>query len=77
MTHSKVYLGDSVYADWRGSDIILTVENRGRVQDGFGPSDEIVLEPEVFDALVLFSGSLRSSSNETDQDVEPAAGDSG
>ena len=59
MTDSKVYLGDSVYADWRGRQIVLTAEN------GFGPSNEIVLEPEVFDCLVMFSATLRSK-DETD-----------
>lgn len=41
----KDYLGDSVYADFDGYAIILTTEN------GLGPSNTIVLEPEVFQAL--------------------------
>lgn len=45
----KLYLGDSVYAeiDERGR-IILTTEN-GYPDD---PRNRIVLEPEVFDALL-------------------------
>ena len=41
----KVYLGDSVYAESDGEDIILTTEN------GEGPSNTIVLEPAVLQAL--------------------------
>ena len=45
----KVYLGDSVYAeqiDNRG--IILTTEN------GYAPSNTIVLEPEVVYSLIQY-----------------------
>lgn len=41
----KAYLGDSVYADFDGHDVVLTTEN------GMGPSNTIVLEPEVMTAL--------------------------
>lgn len=41
----KAYLGDSVYAEFDGFSIILTTEN------GMGPSNTIVLEPEVLRAL--------------------------
>lgn len=41
----KDYLGDSVYADFDGYGIILTTEN------GYGPGNTIVLEPEVLEAL--------------------------
>ena len=44
---SKTYLGDSVYAEWdEFNRLVLTIEN------GYGPSNTIVLEPEVLDALV-------------------------
>jgi hypothetical protein len=46
----KVYLGDSVYAQFDGFGIILTTEN------GLGPTNTIVLEPEV---LGKFSGGRR------------------
>jgi hypothetical protein len=46
----KDYIGDSVYAELtEGRQIILTTEN------GFGPSNTIVLEPEVLAALVRYS----------------------
>jgi len=41
----KTYLGDSVYADYDGFAIVLTTEN------GYGPSNTIVLEPAVLQAL--------------------------
>lgn len=44
----KTYLGDSVYAEFDGFAITLTTEN------GYGPSNTIVLEPEVLQALDLF-----------------------
>jgi hypothetical protein len=44
----KTYLGDSVYADMIGDMIVLTTEN------GYGPSNRIGLEPEVFDALLIW-----------------------
>ena len=47
---NKTYLGDSVYAEFDGFAMILTTEN-GRPQD---PSNRIVLEPQVLDALDAF-----------------------
>lgn len=41
----KIYLGDSVYADFDGYGWTLTTEN------GYGPSNTIYLESEVFRAL--------------------------
>lgn len=41
----KDYLGDSVYADWDGFSVTLTTEN------GEGPSNTIILEPDVLAAL--------------------------
>lgn len=46
----KLYLGDSVYAEWNGYAIVLTTEN-GYEDD---PRNRIVLEPEVLSALNLF-----------------------
>ena len=46
----KIYLGDSVYAQNVNGMIRLTTEN------GFGPSNEIFLEPEVLQRLIMFSG---------------------
>ena len=44
----KVYLGDSVYAEMVGGMIKLTTDN------GVGIDQEIYLEPEVYNALVLY-----------------------
>jgi len=46
---NKDYMGDSVYADFDGFAIILTTEN------GSGPSNVIVLEPEVLEAIIRFA----------------------
>jgi len=43
--NEKTYLGDSVYAVYDGCAITLTTEN------GDGPSNTIVMEPEVFAAM--------------------------
>ncbi len=45
MSETKEYLGDSVYAEFDGVGIILTTEN------GYGPSNRIVLELQVLEAL--------------------------
>lgn len=50
----KVYLGDSVYAEFDGFGIKLTTEN------GLGPSNTIVLEPEVYGNLTEFVLSLKN-----------------
>jgi len=44
---NKIYLGDSVYADFDGYHIILTTEN-GYPDD---PRNRIALEPSVLDKL--------------------------
>jgi len=50
----KEYLGDSVYVELDDcGGIILTTEN------GFGPNNTIVLEPEVVVALNRYVESLR------------------
>lgn len=45
---NKTYLGDGVYAQWRENDIKLTAEN------GYTTTDEIILEPEVLEALLMW-----------------------
>ncbi|MDE2020642.1 MAG: hypothetical protein KGJ13_09930 [Patescibacteria group bacterium] len=50
MKPEKTYLGDSVYALYDGFTVTLTTEN-GYPDD---PRNQIVLEPEVFDALDKF-----------------------
>jgi len=49
MKSIRVYIGDSVYAEFDGLSIRLTTEN-----DAMGPSNTIVLEPEVMLALADF-----------------------
>jgi len=43
------YLGDSVYAEVERGMICLTTAN------GYGPTNKIYLEPEVYEALVRFA----------------------
>lgn len=54
----KSYLGDSVYAEYNDAgQIVLTTEN------GFGPSNIIYLEPEVYRALTRFVAELEQQCN--------------
>ncbi len=46
MEIGKHYIGDSVYYQFDGFGIVLTTEN------GFGPSNEIYMEPEVLYRLI-------------------------
>lgn len=48
MSARKVYIGDSVYAEFDGYSIILTTENGG------APSNRIVLEAPVYANLTDF-----------------------
>ena len=49
--NTKQYIGDSVYAEFNGYEIILTTENGLP----FDPSNRIVLEPEVLDSLLKYA----------------------
>ena len=51
---NKRYLGDSVYVEFDGFSFVLTTEN------GYGASNTIVLEPKVYEALVLYVEQLKS-----------------
>jgi hypothetical protein len=56
----KVYLGDSVYAEIDNlGRLVLTTEN------GFGPSNTIILEPEVLANLQIFFDNLATRKNKT------------
>jgi len=57
----KMYLGDSVYADFDGYGIVLTTEN-GYPDD---PRNKIILESQVYSALTKFVERLRID-NESD-----------
>ncbi len=46
---TKEYIGDSVYVEFDGYGLVLTTDN------GFGPTNTITLEPEVFHALARFT----------------------
>lgn len=48
MTERKTFLGDRLYADFDGWNVIVTQEN------GIAVSDRIVFEPDVWDALVNY-----------------------
>lgn len=45
----KTYLGDSVYAEVDVVGVKIYTDN------GYGPTNEIFLEPEVYEALVIFA----------------------
>ncbi len=45
----KVYLGDSVYVEFDGYHVVLTVQN------GLGPTETIALEDMVFVDLLKFA----------------------
>jgi len=58
---SKLYLGDSVYVDYDGFAFVLTTENGG------DPSNEIVLEPSVFENLKMYAERIQMAL-ETEKD---------
>jgi hypothetical protein len=58
----KVYLGDSVYANVnRIGQLVLTTEN-GEPGD---PSNTIILEPDVYDALELYAARVWQTTQRT------------
>jgi len=50
---TKTYLGDSVYADYDGYHIWLYTDN------GFGATNKIALEPNVYNALIQFNKKVK------------------
>lgn len=44
----RQYLGDSVYVDWDGYNIVLQTDN------GMGIDQQIFVEPEVFEKLCTY-----------------------
>lgn len=48
MTKERDYVGDGVYVEFDGLGLVLTTEN------GIEVTNRIVLEPEVFGALLRF-----------------------
>ncbi len=59
----KDYLGDSVYAEWNGYAIVLTTEN-GYDDD---PRNQIILETEVYAALLRFVRRVEIAVSDTKQ----------
>jgi len=49
---NKVYLGDGVYVDFDGYQIVLTTE------DGISVTNTIYLEPNIYASLVAYVGQL-------------------
>lgn len=52
----KVYLGDSVYAEYDGYGIVITTEN-GYHDD---PRNKIYFEPEIIEAFFSFVENLKA-----------------
>lgn len=46
----KIYIGDSVYAEYESDIMCLTLTT----ENGYGPSNTIILEPAVIDKLITF-----------------------
>jgi hypothetical protein len=51
---SKTYLGDGAYVDFDGYALVLTTEN------GIRETNRIVLEPEVYAALLEYVARLKA-----------------
>lgn len=56
----KKYLGDGAYVDFDGYQLILTAEN------GIVATDTVVLEPEVWYALVAYVEGLKKPTDHPD-----------
>jgi len=61
---SKQYLGDGVYVDFDGFALVLTTEN------GIETTNTIVLEPEVYSALLAYVATLPRAIRVVDSGVE-------
>lgn len=57
MVAAKEYLGDAVYVEFNGWGIVLTTEN------GITTTNRIVLETEVYAALVRYVARLQLRDN--------------
>ncbi len=53
----KQYIGDAVYVDFDGFGIVLTTE------DGIRVTNRIVLEPQVYSALVRYVEALQDKAD--------------
>ncbi len=58
---NKYYLGDGVYVEWEFDYLTLTTEN------GLVTTNRIVLEPDVYAALVRYVDKLRKYTRQASQ----------
>jgi len=58
---NKHYLGDGAYVDFDGYALILTTE------DGIDETNRIVLEPEVYAALVAYVARLKADEQQEEE----------
>jgi len=67
MTSRKFYLGDGAYVDHDGYALVLTTE------DGVRVTNRIVLEPEVYGALVAYVERLKEAARVIAEAMVPRA----
>ena len=67
MSKNKEYLGDGVYASHDGYQFRLTTEDGGE-----WPSNEIFLEPTVFDALIQYAAKIAARPAQAGSESEEA-----
>lgn len=65
---AKSYLGDGVYCDFDGFGLVLTTEN------GISETNRIVLEPEVYHALVEYVKKLKEEPKDAATDTDTDTG---
>jgi hypothetical protein len=65
----KVYLGDSVYAEIKHDMLILTTDN------GYGDTNTICLERDVYENLVKFMGDLDESAAKQNSPIRHCTSD--
>lgn len=60
----KQYLGDGVYVDFDGYQLVLTTEN------GISVTNQIFMEPIVVAALIEYFDKIKSEASNDDSDFE-------
>lgn len=61
MRKEKRYIGDGVYIEFNGYQLKLTTE------DGISVTNEIYLEPSVFDSLEIYVQEIKAAMQEQPQ----------
>ena len=51
------YLGDGLYADWDGYQIVLAANDR----PSMNPTDRVYLEPKVIEALIRYIAKIQAT----------------